>query len=87
MRGDYISVCNLNFRPDTPMLREIKNNARFERADVSTKSNHYTEEYILKRMKEFFDPRHITRRDVESLFGFRRAMPTKWLKHFRKAVC
>lgn len=85
MRGDYISVRNLNFRPDTSMLREIKNNARFERADVSTKSNHYTEEYILKRMKEFFTTHaYITRRDIESLFGFRRSYATKWLKHFRE---
>lgn len=86
MRGDYISVRNLNFRPDTSMLREIKNNARFERADVSTQSNHYTEEYILKRMKDFFTTHaYITRRDIESLFGFRRSYATKWLKHFRES--
>lgn len=85
MRGDYISVRNLNFRPDTPMLREIKNNARFERANVSTQSNHFTEEHILTQIKEFFKTHaYITRRDIESLFGFRRSYATKWLKHFRE---
>ena len=85
MRGDYISVRNLNFRPDTPMLREIKNNARFERANVSTQSNHFTEEHILTQIKAFFKTHaYITRRDIESLFGFRRSYATKWLKHFRE---
>ena len=85
MRGDYINVRNLNFRPDTPMLREIKNNAHFERANVSTQSNHFTEEHILTQIKAFFKTHtYITRRDFESLFGFRRSYATKWLKHFRE---
>ena len=53
VRGDYISVRNIKFRPDAAMLQEIKSNVRFERADFSSKSSKYTEEEMLSKIKAF----------------------------------
>lgn len=83
VRGDYISVRNIKFRPDASMLQEVKNNVRFERADFSSKSNKYTEDEIWEKIKAFLAVNHcINRRDMELQFGLRQSAALKWLKHF-----
>ena len=52
-RADYISVRNINFRPDASMLQEVKRNVHFERAKFSTKSKEHTEEMMLEKIKEY----------------------------------
>lgn len=83
VRGDYISVRNIKFRPDAAMLKEVRSNARFERAGFSSKSSEYTEQEMLDRIREFFAVNHcITRRDLETEFGLRQSAALKWLRHF-----
>ena len=83
VRGDYISVRNIKFRPDATMLQEVKNKVRFERADFSSKSSKYTEEEMLEKIKGFLATNHcINRRDMEMQFGLRQSVALKWLKHF-----
>lgn len=83
VRGDYISVRNIKFRPDAELLSEVKGNARFERAKFSSKSRQYTEEELLARIKEYLAANNcITRRDLELNFGLRQSAALKCLKHF-----
>ncbi len=82
-RGEYISVRNIKFRPDASMLRTVKNGAHFERSSFTTKSNEYTEEDMLAKIKEYLATNKcINRREMERLFGLRQNTALKWLKHF-----
>lgn len=83
VRGDYISVRNIKFRPDAELLNEVKKNVRFERARFSSKSRQYTEEELLKKIKEYFAENNcLTRRNLEQYFGLRQTAALKCLKHF-----
>lgn len=82
-RADYISVRNINFRPDASMLQEVKRNVHFERAKFSTKSKEHTEEMMLEKIKEYLSTNIcINRRAMEIHFGLRQNSALKWLKHF-----
>lgn len=83
VHGDYISVCDIKFRPDAAMLQEGKSYVRFERADFSSKSSKYTEDEMLYKIKAFLATNHcINRRDIELQFGLRQSAALRWLKHF-----
>lgn len=83
VRGDYIHVRNIKFRPDAALLGEVKQKARFERAKPRSKSQTYTEEELLVKIKEYLAVNNcITRRDLELNFGLRQSMALKYLKHF-----
>ena len=82
-RGDYISVRNIKFRPDSSLLQEVKTNARFERAQFSTKSKVFTEDEMLEKIKEYLSANsYINRRAMETLFNLRQSTALKWLRHF-----
>ena len=82
-RADYISVRNINFRPEASMLQEVRRNAHFERAKFSTKSKEHTEEMMLERVTEYLSTNVcINRRAMEIHFGLRQSTALKWLKHF-----
>ena len=83
MRGDYINVRNIKFRPETSLLDEVKDRARFTKADFSTRSQHYTENDLKAKIEDFLTENNcITRRDMELLFQLRQNTALKWLKHF-----
>ena len=83
VRGEYISVRNIKFRPDAAMLQEIKSHVCFERANFSSKSSKYTEEEMLDKIKAFLATNPcINRRDMELQFGLRQSAALRWLKHF-----
>lgn len=83
VRGDYIRVRNIKFRPDAELLNEVKRNVRFERAKFSSKSSQYTEEELLAKIKEYLTTNNcITRRDLQQNFGLRQSAALKCLKHF-----
>lgn len=83
VRGDYISVRNIKFRPDAELLNEVRRSTRFERARFSSKSRQYTEDELLRRIKEHLATNNcITRRDLELNFGLRQSAALKWLRHF-----
>lgn len=82
-RGDYISVRNIKFRPDSSLLQEVKTKAHFERAQFSTKSKVFTEDEMLEKIKEYLSTNsYINRRVMETQFGLRQNIALKWLKHF-----
>lgn len=86
VRGDYISVRNIKFRPDAELLKEVRKNARFERAKFSSKSRQYTEDELLAKIKEYLATNNcITRRELEQHFGLRQSAALKCLKHFTEA--
>ena len=82
-RADYISVRNINFRPEASVLQEVRSQARFERATFSTKSRQHTEESLLAGIKAYLATAPcLNRRDMERLFGLRQNTALKWLRHF-----
>lgn len=83
VRGDYISVRNIKFRPDAKLLAWVKGRARFERAAFSSKSRQYADDELLDKIKEFIALNNcITRRDLEQHFGLRQTAALKCLRHF-----
>lgn len=83
MRGDYIQVRNIKFRPEASLLRDIRNDVKFERATYSTRSKIYSENALWEGLKAHFTTHdYIVRSDMEILFGLRRSAALKWLKHF-----
>lgn len=80
-RADYISVRNINFRPDTSLLADVRRTASFERAKFSTKSRQYTEEELVARLRDYFATNNcLTRRDLEREFGLRQSTALLWLR-------
>lgn len=83
MRGDYIKVRNINFRPDAALLQEIRSDVRFERATFSTQSRKQTEAQLQEKIEEFLSTHNfLTRRDLEMHFGLRQTTALKYLRHF-----
>ena len=83
VRGDYISVRNIKFRPEASLLEEVKKKVRFERAKFTSKSRQYTEEELLQKIKNYLATNNcITRSDLELYFGLRQTAALKCLKHF-----
>lgn len=83
VRGDYISVRNIRFRPDAELLNEVKSNVRFERAKFSSRSQQYTEEQLQSKLTAYLEAHNcITRRTLELEFGLRQSAALKCLKHF-----
>lgn len=83
VRGGYVKVRNIKFRPDASMLQEIKDKVNFERAAFTTKSKEHTEEAVLAKITEYLSVnRCINRRELETLLGLRQNTALKWLKHF-----
>lgn len=85
VRGDYIRVRNIKFRPDAELLNEVKRNARFERAKFSSKSSQYTEEELLAKIKEYLTANNcITRRDLQQEFRTTPKCSTEMLEAFHR---
>ena len=83
VRGDYISVRNVIFRPDKVLLRQLKNHVRFERSTISTESVKYEEKELSVKLKDYLlENKVITRRIMQSEFGLKRSKALDWLKHF-----
>lgn len=83
VRGDYISVRNILFRPDKNLLREVKHHARFERSTTISASVKYEEQDLAKCLREYLEANNmIDSRTMRSEFGLKRTMAQKWLKHF-----
>lgn len=83
MRGDYIRVKGIKFRPEASLMQRVKNDTRFERASFTTKSELHSEESMIKKMKEYLSTADfINRQSMQSIFGLRRTTALKWLKHF-----
>lgn len=51
VRGDYIRVRNIKFRPDAELLNEVKRNVRFERAKFSSKQANTPKRSCWQRLK------------------------------------
>lgn len=83
VRADYLSVRKIKFRPEASLIKEVKQNVRFERATYTSKSRQYTEEMLWPQIQAFLAENScITRRDMEQTFGLRQNAALKWLKHF-----
>lgn len=83
VRGDYISVRNINFLPDADMLQTIKNKAKFERSTYTSTSTRYTEEELVRGLREYLiENKMINRSKFQSVFGVRKNKALQWLKHF-----
>lgn len=83
VRGDYISVRNINFLPDADMLKTIKHKARFERSTYTSTSTRYTEEELVERLNAFLlENKMINRSTFQLEFGLCKNKALQWLRHF-----
>lgn len=83
VRAEYISVRNINFKPEATLLEKVKNKAHFVRAEYTTNSMPYTEELLEQKIREYLTQnRFINRRAMEHEFQLSEYSAYKWLNHF-----
>ncbi len=81
----YISVDNIRFRPEAALLRSVQAETRFERMDGTTRSQSYTEEDMVGKVKEYLQThRFISRSVLETEFHLRRTTACQWLARLVK---
>ena len=80
VRGNYIRVKNVNFKPEAALLKKLKNDVRFERAMKTMRSQRYTDEEMTAGVITYLENnRFITRRIMETEFYLRKSMAYFWL--------
>lgn len=80
VRGSYIHVKNVNFKPEVSLLKKLKNDVRFERAMKTMRSQKYTDEEMTAGVITYLENnRFITRRLIETEFYLRKSMAYFWL--------
>lgn len=78
-----ISVRGINFRPESQLLDEIKQNARFKKDDRTTISKQYTDGELWAKVAEHITENgYITCRIMSLEFGLSAYMAKKWLAKF-----
>lgn len=86
VRGNRISVRNVNFRPEAELVGEVRRQTRFERVPYTTASRPYTEHEMTDAVTAYLSANPcVTRRIMETEFGLRRSMAGKWLKRLTES--
>lgn len=81
--GKEIRLRRINFRPEKGIMSELKRSVCFVRTKRSSKSNEYTENQIVVRMKEYLRKnRFITCSIMRRMFGLTQYTAQKWLNLF-----
>ena len=81
--GKEIRLRRINFRPEKGIMSELKRSVCFVRTKRSSKSNEYTENQIVVRMKEYLRKnRFITCSIMHRMFGLTQYTAQKWLNLF-----
>ena len=80
VRGNYISVSNVKFKPEQSLLSHVRENVRFLRANNTMRSRKYTDEEMVSKMNVYMsEHRYVTRKLMEIDFHLTRAMALWWL--------
>lgn len=83
MRGDYIRLRNIRFRPERSLLNEVGRGMRFEHANFSSRSRQYTEEQLLSLLRHYFvHETFLRRRDLQYEADMSVSTAQRWLNHF-----
>ena len=83
VKGNYVGVRNIRFRPERRLLVEIRRKARFERLKGTTVSCRYTAAEMETELKACLAQRHfISRRVMQQWFSLTAYSARKWLRHF-----
>lgn len=80
VRGNYIRVSNVNFKPEAALLDDVCEKVRFLRANNTMRSTKYSDEEMVSKMNEYLsEHRYVTRKLLETDFHLRRTMALWWL--------
>lgn len=81
LKGHYIFVSGMRFKPEASLLHKIQSQTSFERLEGTTRSQHYTVEELIDRVRTYLT-RHpfITRKIMEEELHMRSTMARQWLK-------
>lgn len=83
VRGDDLLLRNIRFRPEAAVMRDVDCRLKFERSSFSSKSQSYSAEILLEKIKAYLSKNVcINRRMMEREFGLRRWKALRWLKYF-----
>lgn len=78
-----VCVRGLNFRPEHALLRRIKTEAAFEKAEYSTLSTRYEADALWQNVEAYLkEHRYLTQRAMQTEFGLSRYKAGQWLKRF-----
>ena len=78
-KGSDVTVCNINFRPESRFLRGVKEHVRFTRSKTTTVSRKYSEEEMEALLDNYFaEQEELTIRTMQRAFGLSNYMAKKW---------
>ena len=83
LKGNYVGVRGIRFRPEIALLKEVQGQARFERLKGTTRSKDWTEEALREALVAYLhDKAFITARQMQFEFGLTRYSAHRWLSQF-----
>lgn len=83
VKGNYVCVRNIRFRPERSLLVTVRRKARFQRMKGTTVSRRYAENEMEIALKAYLATHNfISRRDMQQEFSLTIYSARKWLNHF-----
>lgn len=81
--GKDIYLRNVDFKPETKFLNEIKREVRFERSHYVSKSVNYNADDLWQKVEAYLtENRYITRSIMIIVFGLSKYKAAQWLERF-----
>ena len=83
VKGNYVCVRNIRFRPERSLLVAVRRKARFQRMKGTTMSRRYTAAEMEAALKTYLATTNfISRRDMQQEFSLTLYSARKWLNYF-----
>lgn len=83
LKGNYVGVRYIRFRPEASLLHEVQHNARFSRLDGTTMSRQWTAGGLRTDLTAYLRTEHyITCRTMQERYRLTRYTATRWLRQF-----
>lgn len=83
LKGNYVGVRNILFRPEATLLRDVRRDARFKRLDGTTQSRQWTADALRDDLTAYLrTDRFITCRTMQERYHLTRYTATRWLQQF-----
>lgn len=84
MRGNFVGVRNIKFRPERSFLQTVRKETRFTRRQGGMPQQTYDEATLLAKVTDYLHAHDniLTNRVIREVFGLSYYAAQKWLAHF-----
>lgn len=87
LKGNYVGVRGIRFRPEEKLLQEVRHAARFSRLDGTTVSRQWTADALRADLTAYLrTARFVTCRTLQQRYHLTRYTAARWLRQFTADV-